>query len=233
MLSRILEPEVMDTLEEAHDYDSMDHAEVNRRFAADTLAAVRGDGLLSGDPACHALDLGTGAHNDEMMDKSAAPRRDATTHGRRSGGGDARARQAQRRGRRNDRRDPAGTARRQNAPPYPNQRFTAVVSNSIVHHIPEPRKALAEAVRVTAPGGRLFFRDLLRPGDLEELERLRSGSTRREPTIGSGNSSPSRCTRPFRSTRSAPRSWRNWVSPATSIAATSDRHWTWSAKKSI
>jgi hypothetical protein len=40
MLDRILEPEFMDTAEEARDYDSMDHAEVNRRFVDDLLAAL-------------------------------------------------------------------------------------------------------------------------------------------------------------------------------------------------
>ena len=37
MLPRVLEPEVMDSAEEADDYDSMDHAEVNTRFAAEFL----------------------------------------------------------------------------------------------------------------------------------------------------------------------------------------------------
>ena len=32
MLTRILEPEVMDTAEEARDYDTMDHSAVNRVF---------------------------------------------------------------------------------------------------------------------------------------------------------------------------------------------------------
>ena len=39
MLPRVLEPEVMDSPEEARDYDAMDHAEVNRRFVADFLTA--------------------------------------------------------------------------------------------------------------------------------------------------------------------------------------------------
>ena len=37
-LPRTLEPEVMDTEEEARDYDAMDHAEVNGRFVGDLLA---------------------------------------------------------------------------------------------------------------------------------------------------------------------------------------------------
>ncbi len=39
MLSRVLEPEVMDTPEQASAYDAMDHSEVNRRFVDDVLAA--------------------------------------------------------------------------------------------------------------------------------------------------------------------------------------------------
>ena len=37
MLPRVLEPEAMDTPEEARDYDAMDHGEVNARFVADFL----------------------------------------------------------------------------------------------------------------------------------------------------------------------------------------------------
>ena len=46
------------------------------------------------------------------------------------------------------------------------------MSNSIVHHIPEPAHIFAELVRVTAPGGLLFVRDLARPdsdGIVKEL----------------------------------------------------------------
>ena len=51
-LQRVLEPEVMDTPEEARDYDSMDHSEVNENFVREMLAA----GPLPGE----VLDLGTG-----------------------------------------------------------------------------------------------------------------------------------------------------------------------------
>lgn len=49
--------------------------------------------------------------------------------------------------------------------PYPAGMFAVVMSNSIVHHIPDPATVLAEAVRVLAPGGLIYFRDLLRPRD--------------------------------------------------------------------
>src|SRR5579871_5475245 len=52
MLPRVLEPEVMDSLEEARDYDAMDHAQVNRVFVADLLSFWQASGTI--------LDVGTG-----------------------------------------------------------------------------------------------------------------------------------------------------------------------------
>ena len=52
MLPRVLEPEVMDSPEEAADYDAMDHRAVNRVFASDFLAAWDGRNPI--------LDAGTG-----------------------------------------------------------------------------------------------------------------------------------------------------------------------------
>ena len=53
--------------------------------------------------------------------------------------------------------------------PYADGRFSAVISNSIVHHIPAPIGVLADAVRVLRAGGALFIRDLLRPVDYPTL----------------------------------------------------------------
>src|SRR5947208_13775555 len=52
MLARILEPEVMDTQEEAIDYDAMGHSAVNRVFVEDFLTIWDGGVPL--------LDVGTG-----------------------------------------------------------------------------------------------------------------------------------------------------------------------------
>src|SRR5437899_13024575 len=52
MLARVLEPEVMDSAEEARDYDAMDHTQVNQVFVADFLASWDGQGPV--------LDVGTG-----------------------------------------------------------------------------------------------------------------------------------------------------------------------------
>jgi ubiquinone/menaquinone biosynthesis C-methylase UbiE len=50
--------------------------------------------------------------------------------------------------------------------------FGAVISNSIIHHIPEPVACLTDMHRVCAAGGALFVRDLLRPVDGSRLHKL-------------------------------------------------------------
>src|SRR5262249_53677147 len=47
--------------------------------------------------------------------------------------------------------------------PYTAGAFGAVISNSIVHHIPEPGRVLSEFVRLVRPDGLVVIRDLLGP----------------------------------------------------------------------
>lgn len=47
-----------------------------------------------------------------------------------------------------------------------------VISNSLIHHLDHPEQGLATAVRLVAPGGRLFIRDLSRPDSSEQVESL-------------------------------------------------------------
>ncbi len=56
--------------------------------------------------------------------------------------------------------------------PFDEGTFDAVISNSIIHHIPEPGTAFAEMKRVLQPGGVFFVRDLFRPPDLGTLDHL-------------------------------------------------------------
>jgi ubiquinone/menaquinone biosynthesis C-methylase UbiE len=162
MLERVLEPEVMDTAEEAADYDAMDHGEVNARFCADLLA-------FHAELPSPVLDVGTGtalipielckrARNVEVVAIDLADHMLGLC-------------------RRNVAR--AGLERRirlekvdAKAMPYADGAFGALISNSILHHIPDPRAAFSEMWRVTAPGGVVFVRDLARPADLAEVERL-------------------------------------------------------------
>lgn len=161
MLARVLEPEVMDTAADARDYDAMDHSAVNAAFAADFLARWDGRGMV--------LDVGTGTAQipielcrrhptifvvavdlaDEMLALAA--------------------RNVERAGLTDrvqlTKLDAKGL-------PYHPGAFGAVVSNSIVHHIPEPMAVFAGMHSACAAGGCLFVRDLSRPPDEATLARL-------------------------------------------------------------
>ncbi|MBX9622422.1 MAG: class I SAM-dependent methyltransferase [Gemmataceae bacterium] len=161
MLARVLEPEVMDTPEEARDYDAMDHAAVNRAFAADFLAAWNGQNFI--------LDVGTGTaqipielcRQDPLPEVVAVDLADHMLAVARANV------------------DRTGLAHRIQLAkvdakelPYHAGAFAAVMSNSIVHHIPDPAGCFAQMHTACAAGGTIFVRDLLRPADQAELDRL-------------------------------------------------------------
>lgn len=168
MLPRILEPEVMDTVEEAVDYDGMDHSTVNRVFVDDFLTALEEAAFKSNEDK-HALDAGTGTAQIpiELCQRSQCWR---------VSGIDL-AEEMLKVARHNV--TAVGLSERielqcidSKSLPYERAAFDAVISNSIVHHIPEPVAVFAEFQRVVKPGGLLFVRDLLRPDDEATLDRL-------------------------------------------------------------
>ena len=178
MLSRVLEPEVMDSPAEALDYDAMDHTAVNRAFVDDLLAACPEAQPVEESDAPDAeyddtyldiLDLGTGTAQIPIELCRRNPRLrvmgiDMAAWMLDLGRGNVEVASLTNRIRL-DRVDAKDL-------PYPDGRFAIVMSNSIVHHIPEPRAVLAQAVRVLAPGGLFFFRDLVRPDDDANVARL-------------------------------------------------------------
>jgi len=217
MLPRILEPEVMDSVEEARDYDAMDHSAVNRIFVADFLAVWDGQGPV--------LDVGTGTTQIplELCRQHAAVSITAIDL----------AEQMLRVGAANVLR--AGFTdrirlERQDAKrlPYPDGSFGAVISNSIVHHILEPAAVLAEMVRVVAPGGVLFVRDLLRPEDKSVLQHLvdvhAAGANAHQRQMFGESLHAALTLAEMREIVSALR-----FDPAT-VQQTTDRHWTWQTK---
>jgi ubiquinone/menaquinone biosynthesis C-methylase UbiE len=165
-LVRVLEPEVMDTPEEARDYDSMDHSAVNRLFVSDLLAFLA---TLPEAERFDILDLGTGTAQIpvEFCRQSPDGRILAV---------DAAIEMLELA--RYNIELASVTARVKLAHVdaksllYSTGMFDIVMSNSIVHHIPEPAIAIAEAVRVLKPDGVIFFRDLLRPESDSEVTRL-------------------------------------------------------------
>lgn len=156
----------MDTAEEASDYDAMDHEAVNRAFCEDALTAL-GARAQNGRPLT-AIDLGTGTalipiqlcklHTSvtvlgtdlarHMLSVAEANVLRAGFKDRISlSFGDAKAEDA-------------------------NRRFDLVLSNSVVHHIPEPLDLLRAAITKLAPGATLFVRDLERPRSEAALDAL-------------------------------------------------------------
>lgn len=53
-----------------------------------------------------------------------------------------------------------------NALPFPDATFDLVICNSVLHHMAEPERLLAEMARLVKPHGALLLRDLRRPGRL-------------------------------------------------------------------
>ena len=53
MLTRILEPEIMDSADDAREYDAMDHSAVNSQFVTDLLRSLK-------NSLQQVLDLGAG-----------------------------------------------------------------------------------------------------------------------------------------------------------------------------
>jgi ubiquinone/menaquinone biosynthesis C-methylase UbiE len=159
-LQRVLEPEVMDTAQEASDYDAMDHREVNARFVDDLLGVQPSPGRV--------LDVGTGTAliPIELCRRATGASVDAI---------DLAAHMLELAKRNVARERLEGRVRLalQDAKKagWPEGAFDTVMSNSIVHHIPDPREVLAEMWRLTRAGGVLFVRDLARPdGDARVRE---------------------------------------------------------------
>jgi ubiquinone/menaquinone biosynthesis C-methylase UbiE len=215
---RKLEPEVMDTAEEACDYDQMDHTQVNQQFISDLLT------FLPIIPAL-AVDLGTGTAQIPVALCQRVPelRVDAV---------DA-SLEMLRLAQRNVRR--AGCASRirliladAKELPYPEQSVPLVISNSLIHHLPEPRVLIGELLRIIAPGGWLFVRDLARPAGPVERDRLvdryAAEANPHQRQLFSESLEAALTLDEIRERVVAS------GLPAESVQMTSDRHWTWSAR---
>lgn len=218
MLPRTLEPEVMDSSEEATDYDAMDHHQVNELFVQDLLAAVP-------NPQ-DVLDIGTGtAQIPVLLCKQRTNCRilaidmaismlELARYNIEAAGVIQQVQLAQ--------MDAKQLT-------FPEEMFDLVMSNSIIHHIPDPEPVVAEITRVLRPGGHVFIRDLLRPDDEETCQHLvetytgQSNAHQQEMFCNS-----LRAALTLEEIRQMVRK-QGWA-PET-VQQTSDRHWTWSAVK--
>ncbi len=160
-MERILEPEVMDTWEEAIAYDAMDFAEVNTLFAQQALALGPNAGTI--------LDVGTGTARIPILIGQQRPEWQITAIDL--------AENMLKIARENVKK--AGLQHQicleivdAKQMPYQNGQFDFVISNSIVHHLPEPLPFFQELKRILKPNGGIFLRDLLRPIDIATMNKL-------------------------------------------------------------
>jgi ubiquinone/menaquinone biosynthesis C-methylase UbiE len=212
----VLEPEAMDTPEEARDYDEMDHAAVNARFVADFLAvhgACRGGEVLDvgsgpgripialcrADPAARVLAIDLA---EAMLERA---RRNVADEGL---GGRVRCSRCD--------------ARRT---PFAAGAFEAVISNTIIHHVPDPGPVMREMARLVARGGTLFVRDLARPASRAEVEHLVAAYAGSEAASARALFEASlNAALTLEEVRALV---RELGFPAEGVTMTSDRHWTW------
>ena len=153
MIPRMLEPEAMETPEEVRQYDAMDHSVVNARFVEDFLAAhgpCRGGEILDVGTGTARIPIALAAADSHSrvlaLDLSDAMLRQAAknialaglTQRIRTHHGDAKSLLEL----------------------FGEESFEGVVSNTIIHHIPDPEPVLVDMVRLVAHRGTLFVRNL-------------------------------------------------------------------------
>lgn len=160
-MDRILEPEVMDTWLEATAYDAMDFVSVNTAFAMDAIAI---------DPdAIKILDVGTGTARIPILMCQQRSQYLIT--------GIDLAQSMLIIGRRNV--EASGLMQRiklervdSKKMPYPDLEFDMVISNSLVHHLPDPLSFFKEIKRLVRPNGGILIRDLIRPENEQIVNEL-------------------------------------------------------------
>jgi ubiquinone/menaquinone biosynthesis C-methylase UbiE len=226
-LDRVLEPEVMDSEQEAQEYNDMDHSLVNQRFVEEIIAFAKStidsdQELELGD----VLDLGTGTalipielckqheHCRVMAIDMAVSMLELAVYNIEAAG-------------MTDRITLAKIDAKELS--YEDEMFDSVISNSIIHHIPEPIESLSEMNRVCSEGGLIFVRDLMRPDDEATLEKIVQTYAGEETEYSQ---------KLFRDSLHAALSLDEIRELAASlgfdpetVTATSDRHWTWAARK--
>jgi ubiquinone/menaquinone biosynthesis C-methylase UbiE len=159
MLDRTLEPEVMDTEEDAAEYEAIDNTAVNAEFVDHALRVGPAQGAV--------IDIGAGPGHVAVLlarrlpgvrvlavDLAESMLNRARAHVAASG---LKSRVAVMRA---DAKDTGFAA----------QSFDLVLSNSLVHHIPEPVAFFAEVARLVRPSGAILIKDLHRPDD-DEMHR--------------------------------------------------------------
>lgn len=160
-MQRVLEPEVMDSPEEAAEYDAMDFTSVNTAFAEEAIALGPSTGIV--------LDAGTGTARIPILIAQRCPQWQII--------GIDLAQSMLQIGLKNVLQ--AGLLEHillhlvdAKQLPYEDGFFDMVISNSLIHHLPDPLPFLQELRRVLKPNGGIFLRDLIRPAEEATVNAL-------------------------------------------------------------
>lgn len=160
-MQRVTEPEVMDSPQEAIEYDAMDFLEVNTAFAESAIALGPTQGAI--------LDAGTGTARIPILMCQQRPQWQVIGIDLAQSMLEIGQRNVEQAGLQDQIKLELVDAKQL---PYPDNRFDMVVSNSIVHHLPDPLPFLLELKRVLKPNGAIFLRDLMRPDSVEILQAI-------------------------------------------------------------
>lgn len=162
-MERILEPELMDDAEQADAYARADFADVNQGFVDRFLQAY--DGRTDG----RVVDLGCGPA--DILIRLADRRPQVTLVG--VDGAEAMLALGRdsvtARGLNNRIRLVRGTLPGLDLPAHG---FDAVISNSLLHHLPEPSVLWRETLRLGRPGAVVLMVDLVRPESTADAEKI-------------------------------------------------------------
>jgi len=177
-MRRILEPEVMDTQQDAVEYDAMDFVDANTRFAEDALV------LLHQRKNAQLLDIGVGTGQIPILMLRRRPDLKILAVDL--------AQEMLRVASRNV-LDAGFVEQCQLAKMdakslrVPNAKYDMVMCNSTAHHIPDPLVMFKEIARVVRPDGAIIVRDLLRPDTMDDawatVKRVAAGEHLRQQQL--------------------------------------------------
>ncbi|AFY40049.1 Methyltransferase type 11 [[Leptolyngbya] sp. PCC 7376] len=165
VIARILEPEVMDDPAEAIAYDAMDFSDVNQDFANVVVATYP-------QPTATVLDLGTGTARIpifvaeqrpqwQIIAADLAPSMLAVGQKNVDAAGFTSQIQLQLA----DSKDLR----------FGDRYFDVIMSNSLIHHLPDPLPCFQEMRRLLKPGGAIILRDLFRPTSVAKIDKIIAG----------------------------------------------------------
>ena len=160
-MERTPEPKILSASDEAAEYQAMNHEGVNRQFVDDLLRGPTGPTLidLGCGPAGIPIELCRRDPNyqvlaiDGEIEMLEIAKREIDIAGFLD-------------------QITLNHALAEEMDDYEDEIADTVISNSLLHHLDEPEIGVEIAVRLTRKGGRVFLRDLARPDNHDETEKL-------------------------------------------------------------